>query len=195
MAKSKLTLQSLYPSTPIGRFIWRAPMVTYRLGLGPIVGQVLMILTTTGRKSGRPRRTMVEYHRLDGKKYIAAGFGPETQWYRNIMADPRVTIQTSDGSESVRAVRVTVDDELLAAVNMFRQADSAVAINWFLGTLGIEPSDEDILAKKDRLHLLRLDPTDEPTPPPMEADLVWLWPVAAAILVIGILNSLRPRKD
>jgi deazaflavin-dependent oxidoreductase (nitroreductase family) len=194
MTESKLTLQTLYPSTPLGRFIWRAPMITYRLGLGPIVGRVLMILSTTGRKSGLPRRAMIEYHRLDGKKYIAAGFGPETQWYKNIQSDPRVTVQSADGAESMRAIRVTEDDELLAVVNLFRQADSAAAINWFLGTLGIEPGDDDILAKKDRLHLLRLDPTDEPAPPPMEADLVWLWPVAAVILVLGFLISLRPRR-
>ena len=84
MAEPSQTLQSLYPSTPMGRFIWRAPMITYRLGLGPIVGRVLMILSTTGRNSGLPRRAMVEYHRLDDKKYIAAGFGPEAQWYKNV---------------------------------------------------------------------------------------------------------------
>jgi deazaflavin-dependent oxidoreductase (nitroreductase family) len=195
MAEPSQTLQSLYPSTPMGRFIWRAPMVTYRLGLGPIVGRVLMILSTTGRKSGLPRRAMIEYHCLKGKKYIAAGFGPEAQWYKNIQSDPRVTVQSADGAESMRAVRVTEDDELLAVVNLFRRTDSAMAINWFLGTLGIEPSDEDILAKKDCLHLLRLEPTGEHTPPPMEADLVWLWPVAAVILAIGILISLRLQRD
>ena len=27
-------------------------------------------------------------------------------------------------------------------------------------------------------YILRFDPTDEPTPPPLPADLVWLWPAA-----------------
>jgi len=32
----------------------------YRLGLGPLVGRVVLLLTTTGRKSGLPRVTPLQ---------------------------------------------------------------------------------------------------------------------------------------
>ena len=41
--------------------------------------------------------------------------------------------------------------------------------------MDIADSEADILAKKDRIYMLTFDPTDEPTPPPLEADLAWVW--------------------
>jgi deazaflavin-dependent oxidoreductase (nitroreductase family) len=165
-------------------------MVLWRLGLGPIVGRLFMIITTTGRKSGLPRSTMVEYHRLNETKYVASGFGEVSHWYKNILADPRLTIQTNDGKESARAVRVTDDQEVMDVVDLFRRTDSAYFIDLYLRSLDIEPSREDILAKKDRLHLLRFEATDETTPPGLGADLVWMWPIA----FLGLLFYLIRRK-
>lgn len=163
-------------------------MVLWRLGLGPIVGRLFMIITVTGRKSGLPRSTMVEYHRLNGKKYVASGFGEVAQWYKNIQADPRVTIQTSDGAESARAVRITDDGEVMDVVDLFRQADSAYFLDFYLRSFDVEPDREEILAKKDRLHFLRFEPIDETTPPGLEADLVWMWPLAFLALLLYLLR-------
>lgn len=159
-------------------------MVLWRLGLGPIVGRLFMIITTTGRVSGLPRSTMVEYHRLNGTKYVASGFGEVSQWYKNILADPRVTIQTSDGAESARAVRITDDREMMDVVDLFRRADSAYFIDFYLRSFDVEPTREEILAKKDRLHFLRFEAIDDATPPGLEADLVWLWPLAFLALLL-----------
>ena len=180
---SKFSIQSLYPGSDLSRLVWRAPMVLWRLGLGPIVGRLFMIITTSGRKSGLPRSTMVEYHSLNGRKYVASGFGDVSQWYKNIQANPFVTIQTSEGSDSARAIRITEDREILDVVELFRQADSAYFVDFYLRSFDVEPSQEDILAKKDRLHFLRFDPVDEATPPGLEADLVWIWPLA----LVGLL--------
>ena len=183
-------MQSLYPRSAWSRLVWRTPMVLWRLGLGPIVGRLFMTITTTGRKSGLPRSTMVEYHRLSGSKYVASGFGGESQWYKNIQANPLVTIQTSDGSESARAVRITDDREILDVIDLFKRADSAYAIDFFLRSFDVEPLAEDILAKKDRLHFLRFEPVDEATPPGLQADLLWLWP----LIILGSLLLLPRRR-
>jgi len=41
------------------RFFWRfihiGPRIAYALGLGPLIGRFVLLLTTYGRKSGRPR--------------------------------------------------------------------------------------------------------------------------------------------
>ena len=163
-------------------------MVLWRLGLGPVVGRLFMIITATGRVSGLPRSTMVEYHRLNGKKYVASGFGEASQWYKNIQADPLVTIQTSDGAESARAIRITDDEEMMDVVNLFKQADSAYFIDFYLRSFDVEPTQEEILAKKDRLHFLRFEPTDEATPPGLEADLVWMWPPPFIALLLYLLR-------
>ena len=86
----KLNMMDLYPDSPWEKFLVKLPILFWRLGLGPVTGQLFLVLTTTGRKSGLPRRTMVEYSRMSGKKYSPCAFGERAHWYQNIIADPQV---------------------------------------------------------------------------------------------------------
>lgn len=45
-------------------------------------------ITTTGRKSGQPRRIEIWYHRLDGRYYITGTPGRPRDWYANLVAHP-----------------------------------------------------------------------------------------------------------
>ena len=38
------------------------------------------------------RETPLNYLVADGSVWIIAGFGPETEWYRNLLADPAVEV-------------------------------------------------------------------------------------------------------
>jgi len=166
------------------RWMVRAPILLWRLGLGPILGRVFMLLTTWGRKSGLPRRTVVEYHTLDGKIYAPCAFGPKADWYKNIVANPRVTVQTARGIQSMIATRVTDDEELLAVYELFRRRDP-ILLDAYLRSLDIRSDPADVMAKKDRIYWIRFEPTDEPTPPPLEVDLAWIWPVML-LLMLGM---------
>jgi deazaflavin-dependent oxidoreductase (nitroreductase family) len=148
-----------------------------------------MVLTTTGRKSGLPRHTMVEYHVLNDVKYAPCAFGARAHYYRNILADPRVTIQTAAGTEGALAVRVTEDEELIAVYELFKRRDPPL-LNWYLDSLGIKPEPDDILANKARIYFLRFDPVEAATPPGLEVDLAWLWPV----VLLGLLGTWWLRK-
>lgn len=164
-----------YPAGGWRKAMFKWPVQLWRLGLGPLLGQLFVLITTTGRKSGLPRRTLTEYHRLNGKLYAPSGFGRRAQWYRNIEADPRVTIQTAAGAQSVTAVRVTDDQEILDLLHIMAKKDGQMLRDTYLNALDIQFDEADILAKKDRIYWLRFDPTDEPTPPPLQADLWWVW--------------------
>jgi deazaflavin-dependent oxidoreductase (nitroreductase family) len=179
-----------YPSEGWRLAMFKWPVQLWRLGLGPVMGHHMMLITQTGRKSGLPRRTMTELYQINGRKYAPSGFGRRAQWYRNIEADPRVTIQTAEGVESMRAVRVVEDEELLAILEGIRGRSQAM-YQLYLSTLEIDHTTEDVLAKKDRIYWLRFDPTDEATPPPLPADLVWLWP---AIVVVVVLAWMLAKK-
>jgi deazaflavin-dependent oxidoreductase (nitroreductase family) len=75
---------------------------------GPMAGRTLMILTTTGAKSGEPRSAIVTYTR-DGEHYAIAasksGAPTNPAWFRNLEAHPEVTVES--GGETFRA-RATV---------------------------------------------------------------------------------------
>ncbi len=51
------------------------PRTAYKLGLGPLIGKVILLLTTTGRKTGLARVTPVQYELIDGVFHIGAVFG------------------------------------------------------------------------------------------------------------------------
>ena len=59
-------------------------------------GSTILLLTTTGRKSGEPRTTPLIYAK-DGDRYVivaSKGGAPEHPgWYRNIEQDPNVELQ------------------------------------------------------------------------------------------------------
>ncbi len=70
------------------------PIVKLAWGLGiPIPGDAL--LETTGRRTGRPRRTPV-CDGLDGEIFwLVAQRGRRADWMRNIEANPRVRVKVS----------------------------------------------------------------------------------------------------
>ncbi|MBI9046391.1 MAG: nitroreductase family deazaflavin-dependent oxidoreductase [Anaerolineaceae bacterium] len=181
-------MMKLYPKSQWTKFLLRLPILTWRLGLGPITGKIFMVITTTGRKSGQPRRVMVEYHKLRGIKYAPCAFGEQAAWYQNILVDPRVTIQTADGSEQVKAERVTDFDEILAVFNHFMQMSPAMT-KWYFSSLGIEPTPQSLAVNMEKIYFLRFNPVNTNTPEGLDVDLAWLWP--AGIVVFSVLNGIR----
>jgi len=69
-------------------------------------GLDILLLTTTGRRSGDLRRTALIYGK-DGDRYvIVASYGGKPQhplWYLNLVADPQVTIQVGPDVMSAQA--------------------------------------------------------------------------------------------
>ncbi len=69
-------------------------------------GVPILLLTTTGRRSGQPRTTPLIFGR-DGDDYLviaSKGGAPEhPQWYRNLTADPEVELQVKDSVFRARA--------------------------------------------------------------------------------------------
>ena len=78
---------------------------------GPFQGAQMILLTTTGAKSGQPRISPLVYT-SDGDRFviIASKGGAPTNpdWYHNIVANPEVTAEV--GTEKFQA-RATVAEE------------------------------------------------------------------------------------
>jgi deazaflavin-dependent oxidoreductase (nitroreductase family) len=67
--------------------------VLYAIGLGPLVGRIVLLLTTTGRKSGLKRVTPLQYEMIGEECYIGAARGVNADWVRNILVNPQVEIR------------------------------------------------------------------------------------------------------
>jgi len=87
----------------------RFMVLMWKLGLGrvlnswPAVGGRMMVIEHRGRRTGKQYLTPVNYALVDGEIYCIAGFGPRTDWYRNIIADPKVRIWLPQGWRAARA--------------------------------------------------------------------------------------------
>lgn len=85
--------------------------------LGSVGGTPILLLTTTGRKSGKGRTTPLGYF-ADGQDYIivASNGGRPTRpaWYYNLTQTPQVTIQMRD--RAIQANASTVPEHERAAL-------------------------------------------------------------------------------
>ncbi len=77
---------------PLLKLIHYPPRLFYAIGLGPIIGKMVLLLTTTGRKTGKKRVTPLQYEEIDDRVFLGAMAGQRTDWYRNILVNPRVEI-------------------------------------------------------------------------------------------------------
>ncbi|MBO0881342.1 MAG: nitroreductase family deazaflavin-dependent oxidoreductase [Mycobacterium sp.] len=73
---------------------------------GRFEGNELLLLTTTGAKSGKPRVAPLVVFRIDGKLLIVAGYaGADVNpaWVHNLRANPRAHVEVATGSFDVVA--------------------------------------------------------------------------------------------
>jgi deazaflavin-dependent oxidoreductase (nitroreductase family) len=86
-----------FPEPPKGvsRLLYRLPIALYRGGLGAVFGRRFLLLQHRGRKSGLPRRAVLEVIRFDkerGRYLVVSAFGDRSDWYRNVVESPEVKI-------------------------------------------------------------------------------------------------------
>ena len=65
----------------------------YAFGLGPLIGRIILLLTTTGRRSGMKRVTPLQFELIGSDYYVGAARGLKADWVRNIQTDPHVEIR------------------------------------------------------------------------------------------------------
>jgi deazaflavin-dependent oxidoreductase (nitroreductase family) len=89
------------------RLIHWPPRIAYAVGLGPLVGKLVLLLTTTGRKTGKRRVTPLQYEEIGGRLFLGAARGMKADWIRNIRADPNVEVRVKARRFSATAELVT----------------------------------------------------------------------------------------
>jgi deazaflavin-dependent oxidoreductase (nitroreductase family) len=70
-------------------------------------------ITTTGRRSGRPRSVEIWFHNLDGRIYIT-GLPGRRDWYANVVANPEFMFHLKQSTRAdlpARARPITGDAE------------------------------------------------------------------------------------
>jgi deazaflavin-dependent oxidoreductase (nitroreductase family) len=89
---------------------------------GAFEGNELLLLTTTGAKSGQPRVAPLSCKRIDGKLFIIGGYGGadvHPAWVHNLRADPRARVELAGESFDVTARELPPDEreDIIPKVN------------------------------------------------------------------------------
>jgi F420H(2)-dependent quinone reductase len=99
------------------KYFARGHIWTYRRTNGRLGAKLLWfpaaLLTTVGRKSGLPRTTATLYLRDGERVVLPASFGgrdSDPMWYRNLKANPKVTVQIR-GQHLELVARDATDEE------------------------------------------------------------------------------------
>jgi deazaflavin-dependent oxidoreductase (nitroreductase family) len=147
------------PPRGLSRLAFRLPIWLYRWGLGWMLGQRFLMLTHIGRKSGLPRQTVLEVVKPDpehGTYYVASGFGEKSDWYRNVMVNPDVTIQVGKKRYPAQAKRLSKEEAVEVLLDYARRHPATLhELASFMG-YRIDDTEEDYRALGQALPIIAL---------------------------------------
>jgi len=100
----------------------RMPLRAYAHDQGHLLGHAFLEFTHVGRKSGKPYKAVamvLRYDQTTGEAVIFAGWGPDTDWYRNLQAHPATNVKLARASFTPTQ-RFLSDDEAFEVIVKFR---------------------------------------------------------------------------
>lgn len=145
------------------KFFFKVPIFMHKLGFGGwerLLGAQWMLLTTTGRKTGKRRDTLVDvmdYDQATDTYFIEAAYGSRADWFRNIQANPIFQAQVGRRKFFARAKPLREADTGETLVKFFRRKPAYTRT--VLAMVGMTFKDEDELrALGSQLTLLAVKP-------------------------------------
>ena len=78
-------------------------------------------ITVTGRTSGRKISNPVWFVFEDDTLYLVPVRGSDTQWYKNVLKNPAISIDARGAEAEFKAVAVTDKQQVSSVVEKFRE--------------------------------------------------------------------------
>lgn len=122
-------------------YFFRAPVYLYHWHLGWLFGKRCLLLTHFGRRTGLRRETVlevVEYRKEGPEVVVVNGFGPDSDWLRNIEKTPgeEVTVGSQHFAASHRFLG---EEEAMKVIQSYEYRNRFIApivrlgLSWLLG--------------------------------------------------------------
>lgn len=128
-------------------------------GKGP--RRFVLVLTTTGRKSGLPRSTPLQFEQIGEDYYVGSARGAQADWYRNLLVDPCVQVE-AQGRQFSAFAEAVVDPERVADFLALRLKHRPIFIGLLMRLEGLplhyRRADLVRFASKKTLVILHPDP-------------------------------------
>lgn len=145
------------------KFFFKMPLFMHKIGLGGwerLIGAQWMLITTTGRKTGKRREAMVDvmdYDKATDTYYIEAAYGSRADWFKNIKSNPVFEAQVGRRKFEARAEELAEQDTGEMLVQFFRRKPAYTRS--VMAMVGMKFKDEDELREIGKnLTLLAVKP-------------------------------------
>jgi len=145
------------------KFFFKFPVWLHKMGFGGwerMIGAQWMLLTTVGRKSGKPREAMVDvmdYNKAADTYYIEAAYGSRADWYRNIQANPHFEAQVGRRKFHATAETLTNENAGEMIVNFYRKKPAYTRSVMAMVGMKFE-GEEELRALGSKLTLIAVKP-------------------------------------
>ncbi len=134
----------------------------YASGQGWVIGWLVLLLGHTGRKTGKPYVTPLQYERIDGAYVVGAGRGQRSDWFRNVQADGRVHVRVGRREFDCQAEAVTDPGRILEYLKYrFQHHPLMMGLMMRIHRLPMRPSDSQLLSLAKNLGIVILRPPEK----------------------------------
>ncbi len=182
------------------RALNRNMLLIWRLGLGRIMASprtgYVMVLATTGRKSGERRLAPLNFAEEGSSVFCLAAFGADTHWRRNLEADPRCELWLPDGRRVYGNAEMVTDET--RRIEMIRKVLVRAGFATKLAEPGMDPisAPDEVIAELGqrygrRYEIVEIHLGQPAAGPGGPGDLQWVWPVGMAALLAWLLLRRR----
>ncbi len=161
----------------------------FRLGFGPFFGNpfsgYIMVLKAVGRKTGKVRYAPVNYAIHKGDIYCISGGRQSSDWYRNLLANPRIEVLLPAGPVFASVEEIADAPERLIIIRQVLK--NAGFAGFFEGYNPYNISEIELAAKTSDLPLLRLRPIGIANGACDPGGWAWVWVFISMLAVVWIL--------
>jgi deazaflavin-dependent oxidoreductase (nitroreductase family) len=127
-----------------------------------MAGRTVLLVTTTGRRSGLPRVTPLLYDEIDGIIYVGSVRGAKADWYQNLQANPNVEVTV--GSRRIKGCAEAITDPLQVVDFLEKRLKLhpiLAAVVMRIEGLSSTPSREQLESYAKRRTLVAIQPIDD----------------------------------
>ena len=111
--------------------VLRSPLVLYRRHLGWLLGRTFMLLVHVGRRTGEPHpmtAMVMSYDPALREVVIFSGWGPRSDWVRNIRARPALRVEIGRESFTPQHRFLSEEESVAVASGFVRRHPSRVRL-------------------------------------------------------------------
>ena len=184
------------------RILNRFMLLLWRLGLGGTMAGprrgYLMVLVTTGRKTGKRRLVPLNFATDPGVVYCLAGFGRTTHWLVNLLADPRCEVWLPDGRRLAGTAEIVTEESERIALVRRLLVRAGFAADLFEPDVDPQSASDDEIATLGQRYgvhyeAVRINLQGAVGGPGGPGDLRWVLPAVAGAALVGWLLLVRRR--